>query len=146
MLRLPGLEVTTATVPSTASPSSSDVSSTAIEPRCGAERAARRSAAVIMAATDVFMSAAPRPWRWPSRSVGVNGSLVQRSSGPGGTTSTWPAKQTSGAPRPRRAHRLETPPRSMRSQWNPSGASLCSTSARVPAVTWLITAPWDRMV
>ena len=58
------------------------------------------AAAVTIAATDVFMSAAPRPNRLPSRSVGENGSLVQRSSGPGGTTSTWPARQAMGEPWP----------------------------------------------
>ena len=67
---------TTAAVPSTASPSSSDVSRIAIEPRSIGSRATTRSAAVTIAATDAFMSAAPRPYRRPSRSVGVNGSLV----------------------------------------------------------------------
>ena len=53
-----------------------------------------------------FMSAAPRPYSMPSRMVGVNGSLCHLSTGPVGTTSVWPAKQTSGvaAPRPQIVH------------------------------------------
>ena len=85
-----------------------------------APRRRTRSAAVTIAATDVFMSAAPRPNRNPSRSVGVNGSLVHASTGPGGTTSTWPARQTSGAPAPCRAQRFRTAPRSIRSQAKPA--------------------------
>ena len=88
---------------------------------------------MIIAATDTFMSAAPRPNRSPSRSVGVNGSLVHRSTGPGGTTSTCPARQTSGAPVPRRAQRLRTAPRSIRSHVNPAAASRAPSSSRQPA-------------
>ena len=56
------------------------------------------------------MSAAPRPYRRPSRCVGTKGSLVQCSSGPVGTTSVWPAKTRVGPGRPprRSAHRLLT--------------------------------------
>ena len=54
---------TTATVPSRASPSSSDVSSTAIEPRCPGLALTNLSAAVTIAATEHFMSAVPRPTR-----------------------------------------------------------------------------------
>ena len=54
------------------------------------------------------MSAAPRPYSLPSRMVGTNGSECHSDSGPVGTTSVWPAKQTSGAALPRRAHRLLT--------------------------------------
>ena len=56
------------------------------------------------------MSAAPRPYRRPSRCVGTKGSLVHRSSGPVGTTSVWPAKTSVGPGRPPScmAHRLVT--------------------------------------
>ncbi len=56
------------------------------------------------------MSAAPRPYRCPSRWLGTKGSLRQRSSGPVGTTSVWPAKASVGPARlPRRsANRLVT--------------------------------------
>ena len=62
------------------------------------------------------MSAEPRPYSLPSRSVGVNGSLSHCSTGPVGTTSVWPAKQITGAgraaSRPKiidkaKAHRLD---------------------------------------
>ena len=95
-------------------------------------RATTRSAAVTIAATDAFMSAAPRPYSRPSRSVGVKGSLVHCSTGPGGTTSTWPARQTSGPDDPWRAHRLLTGPRSSRSHRKPAAASRDSSSARLP--------------
>ena len=62
------------------------------------------SIAVTKAASEAFMSAAPRPYSQPSRSTGTNGSDVHCSRGPVGTTSVCPAKQTSGprvaAPRP----------------------------------------------
>ena len=53
------------------------------------------------------------PYRNPSRSVGTKGSLSHLSRGPGGTTSVWPANTVRGAPAPRRAHRLVTPPRAI---------------------------------
>ena len=93
---------------------------------------ATRSAAVIIAATDAFMSAAPRPYSRPSRSVGVKGSLVHCSIGPGGTTSTWPARQTSGPDDPWRAHRLLTGPRSSRSHRKPAAARRDASRARLP--------------
>ena len=49
-----------------------------------------------MAASPLFMSAAPRPYSMPSAMTGVNGSLRHSSSGPGGTTSVCPAKQNTG--------------------------------------------------
>ncbi len=66
---------TTRTVPSTASPSSSEVSSRASEfssrarenSALVARRPIRRSSATTQAAIELFMSAAPRPYRWPSR-------------------------------------------------------------------------------
>ena len=42
--------------------------------------------------------------------TGVNGSLRHSSSGPVGTTSVWPAKQSTGWASPRRAQRLVTLP------------------------------------
>src|SRR3954465_3785808 len=69
------------------------------------------SVATTNAAMDDFMSAAPRPNNRPSRIVGTKGSDFHSSSGPVGTTSVWPAKQTSGRAGPRRAHRLVTSPR-----------------------------------
>ena len=68
------------------------------------------SAAVTNAAIDAFMSQAPRPYSMPSRMTGTNGSLCQRSSGPVGTTSVWPAKHTTGRAVPRRAQKLSTSP------------------------------------
>src|SRR6185312_9719496 len=62
-----------------------------------------------------------------------NGSLVQPSSGPGGTTSVWPARQTSGGLVPQRAHRLVTPLTVSVSQWNPSGARRAAMIAWQPA-------------
>ena len=44
-----------------------------------------------IAASDVFMSLAPRPYSLPSCTTGSNGADVHCSAGPGGTTSTWPA-------------------------------------------------------
>jgi hypothetical protein len=50
--------------------------------------AARNSSvATTIAASEVFMSLAPRPKSRPSRCVGVNGSLCHWVSGPVGTTS-----------------------------------------------------------
>ena len=63
-----------------------------------------------MAASALFMSAAPRPKSRPSRTVGLNGSLFHSSSGPVGTTSVWPAKHSTGPPLPRVAQKLSTLP------------------------------------
>ena len=52
---------TTATVPSVASPSSSEVSRKASEPECCGWAAMKASVAVNIAASEDFMSAAPRP-------------------------------------------------------------------------------------
>ena len=54
--------------------------------------------------------------------VGANGSECQASSGPVGTTSVCPAKQTTGRASPRRAQRLVTPLDAIVSQRKPSGA------------------------
>ena len=63
----------------------------------------------------------------------ANGGALHCSSGPVGTTSTCPAKQTIGALVPCRAQRLLTPPRSMRSQTKPLLVRRASTIARLPA-------------
>ncbi|NNU43081.1 hypothetical protein HK415_07790 [Ramlibacter sp. B156] len=79
-------------------------------PIFGCGRAARNSStATVKAAIEVFMSAAPRPYRLPPRWLGTKGSLVHCSSGPVGTTSVWPAKTSVRWPVPGRlAHRLVT--------------------------------------
>jgi hypothetical protein len=108
------------------------------------------------------MSDDPRPKNKPSRCAGTNGDDVQRSSGPVGTTSVWPAKTSVGATTAERAasgiglatellaasdfsayagalfaHKFETwafsGPASMRSQMNPNGISRLSMISRQPA-------------
>jgi hypothetical protein len=68
-----------------------------------------------MAATEPFMSAAPRAYNWPSRKAGTNGGDCQPSSGPGGTTSGVAEEQQAGlaAPVPGQevAHLAEVLPR-----------------------------------
>src|SRR2546425_1256224 len=49
----------------------------------------------------------------------MNGSECHSPSGPGGTTSVWPAKQTSGWASPRRAQRVSTAPKRIGSQRKP---------------------------
>src|SRR6476469_3386887 len=112
---------TTFTVPSPEGPSSSDVMRRATEPLCEGCAATKRSQAVTKAATEVFMSAAPRPYRQPSRTVGTKGSECHFSSGPEGTTSVWPASTTSGLAVPWRIQRLVTSPCTMVSALKPSG-------------------------
>jgi hypothetical protein len=91
------------------------------------------SAAVTIAAIPLFMSAAPRPNSWPSRITGSNGSECQCSSGPAGTTSVWPAKQSTGpGPPSRRAQKLSTFPNRKRSTLNPSGSSRAIRSSWHP--------------
>ena len=86
------------------------------------------------------MSAAPRPYSWPSRWVGTKGSLRQCSSGPVGTTSVWPAKASVGPGRlPRRsAHRLVTRkssgPQTSVSQAKPSGLQALAEQRLAAAV------------
>ncbi len=124
---------TTRTVPSTDGPSSSLVTRKAIEPRGDARSARKASVAVTNAASELFMSAAPRPNSRPSRSTGANGSERHSASGPVGTTSVWPAKHTSGRASPRRAQRFVTPLRTIVSQRKPSGSSRAAISAWHPA-------------
>ena len=52
---------------------------------------------LVMAASEVFMSQAPRPYSTPSRWVGTKGSLCHCCTGPVGTTSVWPANTRVGA-------------------------------------------------
>src|SRR5437868_12336168 len=121
---------TSLTVPSTAGPSSSLVIISAMDPACRGCAATNSSMATTMAAMEVFMSAAPRPYSLPSRCVGAKGSLCHWASGPVGTTSVWPANASSGAAAsaPRRtAQRLVTRkssgPLCIVSQTKPSGLS-----------------------
>ena len=88
--------------------------------------ATKRSQAVTKQAILVFMSAAPRPYNLPSRSVGSNGSESHFSTGPVGTTSVCPAKQTTGACVPRRNQMFLVSPK-----WSSSAAKpiLCRRSA-----------------
>ena len=91
------------------------------------------SVATTMAARLDFMSAAPRPNKKPSRSVGTNGSLSQCSRGPGGTTSVCPANTRSGPSLPRVAHRLRTSSACKHSQVNPILASRSAMSGWHPS-------------
>src|SRR5271169_357534 len=65
--------------------------------------------------------------------VGVNGSELQASSGPVGTTSVCPARHTTGRASPRRAQRLVTPLQRSVSQWKPSRSSRALTISWQPA-------------
>src|SRR5271169_72873 len=121
------------TVPSTAMPSSSEVSSRAMEPWCCGWRDTNFSIEVTKAASEPFMSAAPRPYSMPSSTVGVNGSLCHFSTGPVGTTSVCPAKHTTGLLLPRRAHRLSTSPQRINSSLKPSGCRREPISSRHPS-------------
>src|SRR5262249_21442729 len=119
-------------VPSTDGPSSSEVMRNAIEPECRGLSSRNISAATTKAAREDFMSAAPRPYRRPSRSVGTKGSECHSESGPVGTTSVWPARQTSGRPAPRRAQRLVTSPNTSDSHWKPARPRRSARSAWQP--------------
>ena len=97
------------------------------------------SQATTMAASEVFMSLAPRPNKWPSRCVGTKGSLVQAARSPVGTTSVWPANTKTWAsvrPQRRSAHRLLTRPSagplSMASHTKPSGVKRCAIIGKQP--------------
>src|SRR5262249_19604213 len=74
--------------------------------------------------------------------VGTKGSVAHLSSGPGGTTSVWPASTTRGRASPWRIHKLATSPctitsgrnprgarRSMMSRWQPSSAGVTDLRA-----------------
>ena len=119
---------TTLVVPSCASPSSSEVINKAMLPECSGCSATKRSQAVTKAAILVFMSAVPRPYSLPSRSVGSNGGDVHFSSGPLGTTSVWPAKHSKGALLPRRAQMFWVSLKFMASMVKPI---FCKRSARM---------------
>ena len=136
---------TTTTVPSTAGPSSSLVSRKAMPSGESGFVERNSSAATTIAASEVFMSAAPRPYRRPSRWAGVNGWLRHWSSGPVGTTSVWPANAmvlVAFCGRPvlgpvRFAHKFRTRwpagPLSISSQANPRGRRRSTISSMQPA-------------
>src|SRR5690242_2206638 len=65
--------------------------------------------------------------------VGWKGSDCHLSSGPGGTTSMWPASATSGPEVPCRIHRLVTSPHLNTSLLNPSGTSRSTIICWQPA-------------
>src|SRR5437773_3828460 len=123
---------TTFEVPFTAGPSSSEVMSSAIDPRGEGCLARKPSIATTKAAIEVFMSAAPRPKSFPSRAVGTKGLLCHFSTGPVGTTSVCPTKQRSGGDSPRRAQRLVTSPRRTGSIANPRRARRSASSLWQP--------------
>src|SRR5688500_1037400 len=64
--------------------------------------------------------------------VGTNGSECHSLSGPVGTTSVWPAKQTTGLALPRRAQRLVTSPNFIGSHWKPAVASRLAINSWQP--------------
>ena len=87
-----------------------------------------------MAATPLFMSAAPRPKSRPSRTTGSKGSDCHFSRGPGGTTSVWPAKQMTGPGPPRcSAQKLSTSPKRILSISKPNGSSRAISNSWQPA-------------
>src|SRR6185503_6856423 len=70
--------------------------------------------------------------------VGTNGSECHSLSGPVGTTSVWPAKQTTGLCVPRRAHRLVTSPKFIGSHLNPAAPSRLAISSWQPPSSGVI--------
>ena len=118
---------TTRTVPSTAGPSSSLVSSNAIEPGWAGWVSTKRWQAVTMAATLPFISAAPRPCSIPSITSPEKGGYTQSASGPVGTTSVCPANTNNGPSVPRRSHRFLTSPNGMNSGVKPCGCNSSTT-------------------
>src|SRR5574343_1634743 len=119
--------------PSMASPSSSEVSNSAMVPACAGCSAMICSMASTNAATEPFMSAAPRPYSRPSRISGRNGSEVQSAGSPAGTTSVWPSSSVTGAPCPCVTNRFLTAPKSRRWQSHPALASRSAMSSMQPA-------------
>ena len=102
-------------------------------PRWSGWAVTNASVAVIMAASPLFMSAAPRPNSNPSRITGSKGSVCHSSSGPVGTTSVCPARQSTGpSSLPRRAQKLSTLPKRSLSILNPSASSLAIITAWQP--------------
>ena len=77
----------TITVPSVAGPSSSLVIRNAMSIPGWGWPATNSSQATTMAASEAFMSLAPRPYSLPLRWLGTKGGLPQASNGPVGTTS-----------------------------------------------------------
>ncbi len=68
--------------------SSSDSATRTTSPRGRTPLRAKAAIATARAASSFFMSTAPRPTRWPSRSVASKGGTVQLARG-AGTTSVW---------------------------------------------------------
>src|SRR5262245_65523748 len=64
--------------------------------------------------------------------VGTNGSECHSDNGPVGTTSVWPAKQTTGWPAPRRAQRLVTALNFIGSHLKPAAVSRLASSSWQP--------------
>ena len=89
-------------------------------------------AAATIAATPDFMSAAPRPIRWPFSSVGWKGSCRHWDRSPTGTTSTWPANNRRRVS-PRMARRLSTPSAGRCVRVNPASVRRGAMSSRQPA-------------
>ena len=94
------------------------------------------NAATIIAASEPFISAAPRPNNMPSRMVGSNGGLIQRSASPGGTTSVCPAK-ANVSPCPRHAQKFCVSAKSMRSTVKPIACKRSINKAWHPASSGL---------
>ena len=80
-----------------------------------------------IAAMPPFMSQAPRPYRWPSRTSPENASPVQVAGSPAGTTSTWPDSTRRKAP--------GRPARPMT-----TGSMVRATSSPGQSGSWLIAA------
>ena len=91
--------------PLAAPSSSSAVKASSRSPRTSSRRIA--AAACTIAATAPFMSAAPRPYRWPSTTAGSHGGRSHRSRSPGGFVSRWPLSSSVGPP-PRPGTRART--------------------------------------
>ena len=111
-----------------APPDSSSVTvHTTTSPASRTPRRCSVSRATTMAATPPFMSAAPRPYSQPSRSVSAKGSLCHSSRGATSTASMWPLSS-----------RLRPPPEPART------AASCGRPAKSrPGATKRLPAPLD---
>ena len=122
----------TRVVPSTNGPSSSLVISSAKLPWWLGCKAINCSKATTHEAKLPFISAAPRPYKKPSLRVGSNGGVCHSSTGPVGTTSVCPAKASTGFCVPRRAQKLSTAPKRMRSTLKPMASRRAIINAWQP--------------
>ena len=125
-----------AVVPSRASPSSSPVIASTMEPSGGVSFT-KSTAAATKAATPDFISVVPRPYMMPSLISAPKGGIDQSASSPMGTTSVWPLKPKDLVLPllPQRAKRLQMPPRSTRVQSNPAASSTSSSTSNAPSLT-----------